>query len=269
MIKLFDSHTHVQLEQFNKDRDEVIKRALDAGIWMVNVGDDKKTSIDAVELTEKYPEEVFASVGQHPTRKEIFDYDFYKKLAKNDKVVAIGECGLDYYHNQIENVKIKNKNDNSKLKNFKEIQRDLFIKHIELSKEVNKPLMIHCREAFGDLIKILNSQSSLLNPIPGILHFFTGALDDAKKLLGMGFNFTFGGLVTFNRDYDDVIKFLPLEKIMVETDAPYVAPAPYRGKRNEPVYVIEVAKKIAEIKGVSFEKVCEQTTSNAKELLKI
>ncbi|MEK7149635.1 MAG: TatD family hydrolase [Patescibacteria group bacterium] len=259
--KLFDVHTHVQVSQFNKDRYEVIKRALKENIWMINVGDDKKTSIDAVELTEKYPEGVFASIGQHPTRKEIFDYELYKKLAQNNKVVAIGECGLEYYER---NGKVINNAE-------KERQKQLFLEQIKLSNETNKPLMIHCREAFGDLIEILNSYFLIHNSSqpPGIIHFFTGSLSDAQALLKLGFYFTFGGLITYNRSFDEIIKFLPLEKIMVETDAPYVAPAPYRGKRNEPAYVIEVAKKLAEIKGISFEEVCEQTTENVKKVFNL
>ena len=217
----------------------------------------------------------------HPTEITVsgWDYEFFKTLAKDKKAVAIGECGLEYFRGKGENEADKQK------------QKELLVKHILLAKELKKPLMIHCREAFGDLIKILNSQSSIPNSIPGVLHFFTGTLDDAKKLLEMGLYFTFGGAITFPMNkkirmgafglpkpkaearylgaFDEIIKFLPLEKIMVETDAPYVAPAPYRGKRNEPVYVIEVAKKIAEIKGVSFEKVCEQTTSNARKVFGI
>jgi TatD DNase family protein len=263
---LIDSHTHLQFPQFNKDREETIKRALDNNIWLVNVGADKESSVKAVELANKYKEGVYAAVGVHPhkvrdekleMRNEVFDYDFFKKLALEPKVVAIGECGIE----RDEKLEMS---DESIRK-----QQELFVKQIELAKEVDKPLMIHCRDAFGDLIKILTTHYSLLNAPPGIVHFFSGALDSAEKLLAMGFYFTFGGLITYNRGFDEVIESIPLERILLETDAPYVSPEPYRGKRNEPLYIIETAKKIAEIKGISLEEIYEQTTLNARKILKI
>ncbi len=162
-------------------------------------------------------------------------------------MVAIGECGLDYHR-----------------KENKKEQKIIFLEHIRLSKETNKPLMIHCRDAFGDLIEILNdNRRFLIANNPGVLHFFTGTVEDAGKLSDLGFYFNFGGLITFNRSFDEVVKFIPLEKIMLETDAPYVAPASIRYKRNEPYYVSEIAQKLAEIKNISFEEVCEKTTANA------
>ena len=259
MFKLIDSHTHAQFPQFDKDRDEVIKRALDNGVWMVNAGSDKKNSAQAIELANKYEEGVYAAVGLHPTEITVsgWDYEFFKTLAKDKKAVAIGECGLEYFRGKGENEADKQK------------QKELLVKHILLAKEFEKPLIVHCREAFGDLIDIFVSQKTNLNDLPGIIHFFTGTLADAKRLLDMGFYFTFGGLITFNRDFDEIIQFIPLDRLLVETDAPYVAPEPYRGKRNEPAYVVEVAKKLAEIKRVSFEEVCEQTTVNAKKIFEI
>lgn len=245
-MKLIDAHCHLQFSDFDVDREEVIKKTFEAGVGIINAGTNKENSLEAVELAKKYSQNLWAAVGQHPTEKENFDYEFYKNLAQEKKVVAIGECGLDYYRNQ-----------------EKEKQKEVFIQHIQLANESEKPLMIHCREAFDDLIKILNANRDALNP-DNIIHFFTGSVKDAEKLLGMGFYFTFGGLITFNRDFDEIIKFIPLERILLETDAPYVAPMPYRGKRNEPVYIIETAYKMAEIKNVSFEKVCEQTTQNVK-----
>ena len=289
---LFDSHTHLQFSAFNNDRDEVIKRTLDDNIWIVNVGSQKDTSKKAVDLANKYPEGVYATVGLHPIhvdknhydfqefdgdngfnpRGEKFDYDFYKNLARNEKVVAIGECGLDYAVFAREQGERLQKQASAEAlregglpseEKLKDKQKEIFIKHIELAHEINKPLMVHCRQAFDDLISVLISHLSFLNTPPGIIHFFTGTSDDAKKLLEMEFYFTFGGLITYNRQFDEIIKFLPLEKILLETDAPYVAPEPYRGKRNEPIYIIETAKKLAGIKNISLEKICEQTTENA------
>jgi len=270
--KFFDVHTHIQFNAFKEDGDAVMKRALDAGIWLVNVGTQKDTSRRAVEIAPKYPEGVYATIGLHPihtekyyhdpqefggtengfeSREEVFDYGYYKKLAADPKVVAIGECGLDYYR----------LGDDSKRK-----QSEAFIAQIELAHEIKKPLMIHCRSAYDDLVEILNFKSQILNSPPGIIHFFAGNLEHAKKLLDMGFSFSFGGVITFARSYDDVLKYISMEKILLETDAPYVAPVPYRGKRNEPAYVVEVAKKLAELRGLSFEEVSEQTSKNAKRI---
>jgi len=302
---LFDSHTHLQFSAFNNDRDEVIKRTLDDNIWIVNVGSQKDTSKKAVDLANKYPEGVYATVGLHPIhvdknhydfqefdgdngfnpRGEKFDYDFYKNLARNEKVVAIGECGLDYAVFAREQGERLQKQASAEAlregglpseEKLKDKQKEIFIKHIELAHEINKPLMVHCRQAFDDLISVLISHLSFLNTPPGIIHFFTGTSDDAKKLLEMEFYFTFGGLITYNRQFDEIIKFLPLEKILLETDAPYVAPEPYRarlpdgqGKRNEPIYMKSTAQKMAEIKNASLEKISEQTTQNALKIFKL
>lgn len=282
-----DCHTHVQFHAFKDDYREVIARALQAGVWLINVGTQADTSRRAIELAKEYPEGVYATVGLHPihtsksfhdaqelgepdlpaealakegakgfvSRGEEFDPARYKELAVDPKVVAIGECGLDYY--RVEQMA------DSKGQMAK--QKEAFIKQIELAKEVGKPLMIHCRAAFPDLIEILKANSSKLKAgIPGVVHFFTGTADNAKDLLKMGFAFTFGGALTFARNYDETVKMLPMDAILSETDAPYVAPVPHRGKRNEPVYVIEVVKKLAELKGVSTEEMADAVFKNAK-----
>ncbi|MBI4094680.1 MAG: TatD family hydrolase [Candidatus Liptonbacteria bacterium] len=278
MAKFFDAHTHAQFAAFEHDWKEVIDRALREHVWMINVGTQKDTSEKAIEVAHKYEEGVYATVGLHPihteksyhdvkelgmddkareftSRGEDFDYDVYKKLAQDPKVVAIGECGLDYYRLGEET---------------KKKQKEVFLKHIELAHEVAKPLMIHCRNAFPDLIEILTSNiQRLTSNSPGVVHFFTGAPDDAKKLLALGFSFTFGGVITFARNYDEAIKMIPLDRILSETDAPYVAPVPYRGKRNEPAYVIEVVKKLAELKDVPVEKMERQIFTNAKNIFNI
>lgn len=252
--QLFDSHTHVGHSKFDKDREKIIGKAFASGINIIEVGNDAESSQKAVELAKKYPNKIWATVGCHPHFIDEFNADFYKNLGLKKEVVAIGECGLDYY-DKFKKYDLRDKN----------LQKEVFIKHIELAAEVGKPLMIHCREAFNDLIKIFNSYVLNLKS-PGIIHFFTGSMKDAKQFLKMGFYFTFNGLITFNRDFDEIIKYIPLEKILLETDAPYVAPVPYRGKRNEPAYIIEVARKLAEIKGVSLEEICKQTTANARKV---
>ncbi|KKU90403.1 MAG: hypothetical protein UY19_C0003G0058 [Candidatus Wolfebacteria bacterium GW2011_GWA2_47_9b] len=253
-MKLIDAHTHVQLRQFNPDRDEVIKRAVEQDIWMVNVGTTRKDSQAAVDLCEAYAEGVFASIGQHPDEREIFDYDWYMRTGAHEKVVAIGECGLDYY--RVEPHLFNDERDR---------QIELFQQHIELAKELGKPLMVHCREAFSDVKSVMRKEiGDLSADVPGILHFFTGTKEDAKTFLDFGFMFTFGGLITFNREFDEILRYIPKERIIIETDAPFVTPDPYRGKRNEPAYVIEVAKALAEVRRAPFEDVCKQTTQNAK-----
>ncbi|MBI4059731.1 TatD family hydrolase [Candidatus Giovannonibacteria bacterium] len=288
-MRFFDVHTHVQFAAFRDDAQKVIERALGNNVWVINVGTQQATSLRAVEIAKEWGEGVYAAVGLHPihteksyhdaqelgaapqergarsdletrreprldgfmSRREEFDYDFYKELAADSKVVAIGECGLDYYRLTADT---------------KKKQREIFEKQVALATEVKKPLMIHCRNAFDDLIEILNTNSKLLNTPPGVVHFFSGAKDNATELLDLGFSFSFGGVLTFARDYDEVVRYIEPDRILLETDAPYVTPVPYRGKRNEPSYVTEVAKKIAELKTLSLEEIAETTFRNAERI---
>ncbi len=255
---LIDTHAHLNLEAFKGDAEEVIKRALQNGVQMINAGVDFETSKKAVELAEKFPG-VYAAVGFHPNdSKEEFDYPVFKELALNSKVVAIGETGLDYYRIEKGDLSVKNR------------QKEIFKKQIELALELKKPLIIHCREAHGDLLEIIKSYFlNLKSGFNGVLHSFSGNLEQAEKYREMGFKIAFNGIITFSRDYDEVILKTPIEDILIETDCPFLTPIPYRGKRNEPLYVIEVAKRIAEIKGLSLEETGEQTTKNARELFGI
>jgi TatD DNase family protein len=288
MIKFFDAHTHVQFQVFCNDWTDVLDRAILAGVGLVNVGTQKNTSESAIKIIYDYEKinpnskgMIYATVGLHPihtsksfwdknelgvpkeinhrysfvSKGEEFDYNFYKNLAKDNKVVAIGECGLDYFRLDNENIKQK--------------QIKAFEAQIVLSLEIKKPLMIHCRAAYPDLIQILKNNKNNLNNPSGIIHFFSGTKEDVKELLNLGFYFTFGGVITFSRDYDEVIKFIPNDRILVETDAPYVSPIPYRGKRNEPLYVIEVIKKLSEIKNQDFEIFNFQILNNVKSIFKI
>lgn len=278
MPKLIDVHTHVQFAAYEGKGDEVAKRALDEGIWLVNVGTQKDTSWAGVVMAEGYKEGVYATIGLHPihttkshhdtqelggdetaktftSRGEEFDFDFYKELGANKKVVAIGECGLDYYRLDPET---------------KEKQVEAFEAQINLAKEIGRPLMIHCRDAFVDLVGILKQHKNSLDPkYPGINHFFAGSKEDAQNLMELGFYFSFGGVLTFTRDYDDLVKYIGLDRIVLETDAPYITPEPHRGKRNEPLYIKHTAQKLAEILGESPDAVEEKTTANARAVLKI
>ena len=278
MPKLVDVHSHVQFAAYEGEGDKVIKRALDEDIWVVNVGTQKNTSWAGIVMAEGYREGVYATVGLHPihtsrsyhdakelgggktakaftSKEEEFNFDFYKELGKNKKVVAVGECGLDYYRLD---------------KETKKKQIGVFEAQIELAKEIGKPLMIHCREAFEDLIEVLQkNKSSLHKDYPGINHFFAGSKKNAKDLMNLGFYFSFGGVLTFTRDYDDLVKYIGLEKIVLETDAPYIAPHPHRGKRNEPLFVRHTAEKLAEILDEDLKKVQVKTTENALKVLSL
>jgi TatD DNase family protein len=273
---LLDSHTHIHFPVYDSDREAVIQRAQNNGVKMLCVGTQSATSESAIELAEKYPEDVWATVGFHPNHlsyawhydkkeqreavPENFDIEKLRNLARHPKVVAIGECGLDYYRLDTRDEKLEMR--------VKEKQQEVFLKQAELAKELNKALMIHCRssknsdDAYFDILEILKNKS-LLSRVIAVMHFYVGGLKVTKQLIDAGFYFTFGGVITFAREYDEVIKYIPLDRILLETDAPYVAPEPYRGKRNEPSYITETAKKLAELKGVDFEKISEQTTANA------
>lgn len=251
--KYFDIHSHLNFPDFDDDREEVIKRTLDNGIWTIIVGTDFESSRKSIEISEKY-EGLFVSVGLHPTDKgnEIFDIEKYRELAKHPKVMAIGECGIDIFRRE--------KDDLAR-------QKDIFKQQIELAIELDKPLMIHCRDAHGDVLEILNSYKC--PKLRGDIHFFSGSLEQARKFLDLGFYLSFAGPITFARDYDEVIRNISLDRIMAETDCPFAAPIPYRGQRNEPLYVLEVAKKIAGIRGISEEEAAKVTTANALNLFRI
>jgi TatD DNase family protein len=209
----------------------------------------------AIEIEEKYSDIVLgATAGLHPNDNidEIFNKEMYLELARNPKVVAIGECGLDYFRTNDDETKKR--------------QKEVFRMHIDIAKEVGKPLMIHSRpskgsmDAYNDALEILSEYEGL----KGNFHFYVGDLETTKKVLDKGFTLSFDGPITFARDYDEVIRYIPLDKLHAETDAPFAAPVPYRGKTCEPWMVIEVVKKIAEIKGLSIEEAREALIQNAK-----
>ncbi len=263
-MRYIDTHTHVNLSAFDDDREEVILRSLEAGVSMVNVGTKQTTSERAVDIARAH-DNCYATVGLHPiqsvpghhdekevgegatpftSKGEVFDVATFRALASDPKVIAIGECGLDYYHTTPES---------------EALQREAFIAQIHLANELQKPLMLHIRNgtdgrnAYKDVADIIKREAT----VRGNAHFFAGSVDDARRFLDMGYSVSFTGVVTFTRDYDEVVRFVPEDMIHAETDAPYVAPKPYRGKRNEPAYVIEVIKKLAEIRNTDereFEK---------------
>lgn len=253
---LFDTHVHLNAEQFSEDLNEVIDRARMEGVqYMVVVGFDRPTIIKAMELIEEY-DFIYASIGWHPVdaidmRDE--DLDWIEELAKHPKVVAIGEMGLDYYWD----------------KSPKDVQQEVFRKQIQLAKKVKLPIVIHNREATADIVTILKEENAA--EVGGIMHCFSGSVEVAKECVDMNFYISLGGPVTFKnaKKPKEVAQEIPLNKLLIETDCPYLAPHPYRGKRNEPSYVKLVAEQIAELKGLSFEEVSQVTTENAKILFGI
>ncbi len=281
-FKYIDIHSHLNFAAFDADRDEAIKRALDAGVALITVGTQRDTSKKAVEMAEQYEKGVYAIIGLHPvhtsksfhdekelgeggkeftSRGESYDAAYYEQLARHPKVVGIGECGLDYYR----------ENEDAGFK----IQEQAFRNQIELAIGAKKPLMLHIRNGSGrsaylDAYHILKSYFiHHESPVRANLHFFAGTAEEAKPFLDAGYTFSFTGVITFTRDYHRVIEYLPLDRILSETDAPYVTPTPHRGKRNEPLYVQEVVRRIAEIKKVPLEAVQEAIIQNAERLFGI
>ncbi len=309
-LKYIDIHDHINFSDYDKDREQVIEHAKDLGVGIVVVGIDIISSKEVVALAENH-ENIWAIVGQHPTDilDTKFQYEDFLALAKHPKVVAIGECGLDYFHSKPEDIGS---------------QRDMFEAHIKLANEVGKPLMLHVRNgrsvglassrlklhsssdrsslksdkdsnsaggsalykdynplgipnsskeievanptnAYQDSLEILKKHAKT----PFNFHFFAGSLQDTKDIIEAGGTMSFTGVITFTRNYDEIIRYIPLEKMMVETDCPYVAPVPYRGKRSEPIHVIEVVRKIAEIKGLSEGEVRQQILDNSLIFLNI
>lgn len=277
---LIDTHTHAHFNAFKDDSEEVVKRALQDNIWMITVGTQKDTSLLAVELAEKFPQGVYAAIGLHPVhttggveekvaegselsfkaRKEDLDFDFYRGLIrKSKKVVAIGETGLDYFRIPV-----------AELAESKLRQRTSFLDQIKLADEFSLPIIIHCRDAHADVQELLAEQISKGNVRNrGVMHCFTSNLEDARKYIELGFYISFSGIVTFSKELAAVAKELPLDKIVIETDAPYLTPVPFRGKRNEPAYVKHTAEFLAQLKGVGFEELAAATTNNAKKILNI
>lgn len=274
---LIDTHAHVNFNAYKNDGSQVIKRSLDNNVWMINVGSQYSTSARAVHIAEKYKEGVWAAVGMHPihlgserfktqvdeneevdfdTRAEKFDKKAYNALALHDKTVAIGEIGLDYYHNE------KNKDQ----------QIELFKEQINFAIEHNLPIIVHCRNAHKDVIKVLQEmkQGWGEKKLRGVIHSFSGRLSQARQYVEeLGFYLGFNGIITFARDYDKVLSEIGIENLLLETDCPYLTPQPFRGKRNEPLYVKYVADKLAEIKNKKTKEIEEATTENAKKLFKI
>jgi TatD DNase family protein len=259
----FDIHSHYNLKQFDADREVVIQEMTDAGVGTICVGVDLETSKQAVLLAEQY-DSIWATVGQHPTdTKEVFNVVDYEQLAVHPRVVAIGECGFDYFRTPKEEVY--------------EEQKKVFVAQIELAIKTGKPLMLHCRpskntmDAYQDAIDLLSlySLQTTHYKLSCNFHFFVGDTTIAKQIVERGWTMSFDGPITFSREYDEVIRFLPIESIMAETDAPFAAPEPYRGARALPIHVREIVSAIARIRGEEEEYVRVKLLENVKRVFSI
>lgn len=257
--KYFDIHAHLNFPDYDADREEVIARTRETGVLVNNIGTDLKTSEEVVKLAEEN-DNFYATIGAHPTEWEMgFDETYFHRLAEHPRVVAIGECGLDYF-------RVKNEDEKKK-------QKELFERHVILAQEIDKPLMLHIRpaphtyDAYADVLEILKVHSD----VKAHSHFFAGDWVMARTFLNRGITLSFTGVITFTpptaagrvRQYDEIIKNIPINMLMAETDAPFVSPEPFRGKRAEPIHIKEVVKKIAQIRGEDEEEVRSSLLENS------
>lgn len=290
--KLIDTHTHMHFNAFTQDMDLAIGRALEHGTWMITIGTQSTTSKNAVEIANQYTEGLYATVGLHPnhlfpvyidenelpespsvptftSRSENFDYEYFKALAQDKKVVGIGECGLDYFHLPA----------TVDLETVRKKQEEVFRKHCDLATELHLPLVVHCRDAQDDTLPILEEYVAAGKlPARGVSHCFAGTRMHAQRYLELDFYISFTGVITFppkkstpevQEELWHISRTVPEDRMLIETDAPYLTPIPHRGERNESLYVEFVAQKLAELRGISFETIAEQTMKNARRLFKI
>lgn len=275
---LFDIHAHLHDAAYAEDRESILKEMKDYGVGAITVGTDQVESKKALSLAQSH-EHIFAAVGLHPADNvtEEFDHNFYKNLASDQKVIAIGECGLDYHYiktffeRDVKSGKVSWNKDAEA-----DRQQRIFEQQVELAVEVNKPLMLHGRptkgtmDAYEDMLYILeNAKKKHGTKLRGNAHFFVGNIDIAERFVQLGFTMSFSGVITFTKDYDDVVRYLPLTMIQAETDSPYATPAPFRGKRNSPMYVQEVVARIAVLRNEPLEEVRMQLLENAKRIFNI
>jgi len=290
---LIDSHAHINFKEYDAELDDVIQRSLDNKTWLINVGSNYESSQKAVEIANKFVLGVWAAVGLHPihlikdieektefagqetsffTPQEKFGYKKYYELAKSsEKVVGLGETGLDFFR------LADNKHPLAKVK---ETQINVFREFIKLAKETDLPLILHCRgdekdplAAYDTMLDVLRLEIGdwRLGKVRGVIHCFGGNLEHARKFIDLGFYIGFTGIVTFKnaKELQQIAKEIPLDKILIETDSPFLAPDPYRGQRNEPSYVQYIAQKIADLKELTFEEVEKQTFDNTSKLFKL
>ncbi len=260
-MKFFDTHCHLQFPQYKDDLSEVLGRMQALEMGGIVVGTDLESSKAGLALAREH-DFLWASVGLHPNDKRKWGdiSPQMEELARDPKVVAIGECGLDYFRSSGEGP--------SAVDRQRTRQKERFKAQIDLAKKLNKALIIHCREAHDDCSSILQ-KTAIAASVPVVMHFFTGTAQLAQQYLDLGCHLSFPGPITFTDMYDDSISATPLDKILAETDAPFAAPTPHRGTRNEPAYTVEVVRKLAALKGTSVKEMGEQTVKTAQKIFDI
>jgi TatD DNase family protein len=269
----FDVHSHIHDKAFNEDRESVISNMKQQGVGTITVGTGLKESREAIALADAH-ESIFATTGLHPADnpREEYDAESFENLARHEKVVAIGECGLDYHY--IETFFDKEKEEKGIAWNKDaeaDRQKRLFEEQVNLAVKLDKPLMLHGRpskgtmDAYEDMLHILESAKKKHgDSLRGNAHFFAGNIDIAKRFIDIGFTMSFSGVITFAHDYDDVVRYIPLEMMHAETDSPYATPAPFRGQKNTPLFVQEIVARIAVLREQPMEEVRMQLLENAQ-----
>jgi TatD DNase family protein len=255
MPKYFDIHSHLNFKDYDADREEVIKRLRESETHTIVIGTDLASSKSAVELADKH-EGIYAAIGIHPIDDKggVFDEAAFEELMKHPKVVSIGECGLDFYH--------------AKKEEDFERQKALFLKQLHFAVNHGKPLMIHARNAYQELLEILEPLHTEHGAkLRGNIHFFSGNWEEAQRFHAIGFTTSFTAVITLTSEFDEVVKKSPMNMILSETDAPFVSPANHKGERNEPAYVSEVVKRMAELRGASLEEVRVALVENALRMI--
>lgn len=263
-MKYFDAHCHIQFDPYDEDRVAVIAQMQEQEVGGLVVGVDLDSSVKALSIAQHLPD-FYAAAGLHPNYvlDQEFDADSFRALVRHPKIVAVGECGLDNFRPD-------------DVVRAREVQRRVFAQQVEIAIEADKPLMIHSRpskgtqDSYRDMIDILRTYKQEHDDrLRGNIHFFVGGIDEARDFLDLGFTVSFTAVLTFARDYDDVVRYVPLTSILTETDAPYVAPARIRGQRNDPLSVIDVVQAVADIRGDAPEVVRETILENARTLFQL
>ncbi|MFA5742954.1 MAG: TatD family hydrolase [Candidatus Paceibacterota bacterium] len=278
--RLVDAHAHLNFFDYEKDRKETVERSLEEGVWMINVGTNFQSSQKAAAIAEEYPEGVFAAIGLHPTNIEYgrfklfsekgfkkqenflendFDVESYETLAGNKKVVAVGEIGLDYFYKP---------KDPADLDGYRTKQKEILEKQLDFAEKMNLPAIIHCRDAHNEMIAILEQRIIDGHQLKGVIHCFNGTSAQAEKYLALGLFIGINGII-FKMDLSETIKKIPLEKMILETDCPFLVPPMAGSKRNEPGFLPFTAEKLLEIKGIDFETASKITTQNSRQLFKL
>ena len=257
MTEIIDTHAHLDFKDYNKDLDDVLEKARKHGIAkIINISSSPSTIDKTIELTKSHPM-IYGALGIHPHDSKLATYTHYEHVLtqakSNNKIVAIGEIGLDYHYDH----------------SPRNIQQMVFRKFINIAKELDLPVVVHEREAAEDALKILKEEAA--SDTGAVIHCFSGDVNQAKKMLDLGFYISLTGVVTFKNAQitKEVAKYVPIDRLMIETDSPFLTPAPHRGKRNEPSYVKFVAEYIAELRAMDFDLFCNKTTESAKIFFKL